>query len=199
MARLDLSQVIAAVAQKAGNWQSLLAGALQRIEDAANNLGQQSATEPIGLASAPPPVELVNVKTAGEIAHITLTHNAPINKGVHYFVEYTQNDPNFLAPLVEHLGTSRTATLNLPTKLDGGSAVNYYVRGYAQYPGSLPSKPVNFGGLTPSPVTMSGSTTLTLLPSTGSGTAAGNGQQGGYGFGRTNTRLAVSPKRLIPV
>lgn len=199
MAKLDLSQVISAAASKAGNFSTLLSNALQRIEDGINNLGQQLAAEPVGLASPPPPLEGVNVKTAGELVHVTLTHNVPISKNIHYFVEYTQNDPNFLAPHVEHLGTSRGLVLNLPTKSDGGGSThNYYFRAYPQLPGSKPSLPVNFGGIVPAPVTLSGSTQLTLQPSTGSGTAAGNGQQGGWGFGKTNTRAPIGPKRSIP-
>jgi len=198
MAKLDLNQVIAAVATRAQNYPQLLSNALQRIQDGVNNLGSQLAADPVGLASPPPPLEAVNVKTSGEQVHITLTHNVPIQKNVHYFVEYTQGDPNFLAPHVEHLGTSRGRVLNLPTKLDGGSAASYYFRAYPQFPGSKPADPVNYGGLAPAAVTLSGSTELTLQPSTGSGTAAANGQQGGWGFGKTNTRGPVAPKRSIP-
>jgi hypothetical protein len=198
MAKLDLSQLLAALANKARNSSVLLGNGLQRMQDAINNLGQQLAAEPIGSAQAPPVLESVNVKTAGEIVHVTLTHNVPINKNIHYFVEFTQNDPNFLVPLVEHLGTSRQRSLNLPTRDDGGDMVNYYFRGLCQYPGSQPSPPINYGGISPSAVTLSGSTELTLLPSPGSGTGASNGQQGGWGFGKTNTRAAIGPKRQIP-
>jgi hypothetical protein len=198
MAKLDLSQVIAAVATKAGNGHTLLSNALQRIEDAINNGFQQLAAEPVGLASPPPPLEGVNVKTSGELVHVTLTHNVPISKNIHYFVEYTQNDPNFLVPHVAHLGTSRGVVLNLPTKTDAGVAHNYYFQAYAQFPGSKPAKPVSFGGLTPTAVTLSGTTQLTLQPSTGSGTALPDGSQGGSGFGKVNTRAPLGPKRQIP-
>lgn len=198
MAQFDLNEVVSALAQDGSNWKVLLARALQRIQDGFNNLGQQTGAEPIGFSQTPPTIEGINVKTAGETVHVMLTHNAPINKGIRYFVEYTQNDPSFGQPFVEDLGTSRHRVLSLPTNLDGGSAVHYYFRGYPQMPGSQPSKPVNYGGITPTAVTLGGSTNLTLIPSTGSGTAAANGQQGGYGIGRTNTRRALGPKRLIP-
>jgi hypothetical protein len=198
MAKLDLAQVIAAVASRAGNYPQLLSNALQRIEDGVNNLGTQLAADPVGLAATPPPLEAVNIKTSGEQVHVTLTHNVPISKNVHYFVEYTQNDPNFLAPHVEHLGTSRGRVLNLPTKLDGGATASYYFRAYPQFPGSKPANPMNYGGIAPTAVTLSGTTHLTLQASTGSGTAAANGQQGGWGFGKTNTRGPVAPKRAIP-
>lgn len=198
MAKLDLSEVVSAVAQRAGNANVLLARALQQLEDGMNSMGQQIAAEPVGLAQSPAPLQSVNVKTAGEMVHVTLTHNVPITKNIHYFVEY-DTDPNFPAPHVAHLGTSRGVVLNLPSKTDGGGAThNWYFRGYPQLPGSKPADPVNYGGETPTAVTLSGSTQLTLQSSTGSGTAAANGQQGGWGFGKTNARAAIAPKRSIP-
>lgn len=198
MAKLNLGQVISAVAMRSKNYPQLLSNALQKIQDGVNNLGSQLAADPVGLSATPPPLEAVNVKVAGELVHVTLTHNAPIGKNIHYFVEYTQNDPSFLAPQVEHLGTTRQRVLHLPTKLDGGSTVNYYFRAYPQLPGSKPSAPLNYGGIIPAAVTLGGTTQLTLLSSPGSGTAAANGQQGGWGFGKTNTRGPVAPKRQIP-
>jgi hypothetical protein len=198
MAKLDLSQVVSAVAQGAPNWQTLMARALQRIEDGVNNLGQQVAAEPVGFSQPPAPLQSVNVKTAGEMVHVTLTHNVPIQKNVHYFVEY-DTDPSFPQPHVIHNGTSRTVPpFTLPTQDDNGNPVNYYFRGYPQFPGSHPAAPVNHGGTTPTAVTLGGLTQMSLLPSTGSGTAAADGQQGGYGFGKTNTRPAIAPKRSIP-
>jgi hypothetical protein len=200
MAKLDLSQVIAAVATRTTNFHVLLSNALQRIEDGVNNLGQQLAAEPVGLAQPPAPLESVNVKAAagtGEQVHVTLTHNVPVSKNIHYFLEY-DNDPSFPAPHVAHLGTSRGTVLNLPSKTDGGAVQNWYFRGYPQFPGSKPAPAVNYGGLTPTVVTLGGSTQLTLQPSTGSGTAAANGQQGGSGFGKVNTRPPIGPKRSIP-
>lgn len=192
MAKFDLSQFIQTLQDGVSR------SAFQRIEDAINNLGVQAAAEPIGLAQAPPPLQGVNVKTSGEMVHITLDHNSPVNKGIHYFIEH-DTDPSFPQPHVIHNGTSRTVPpFSLPTKDDDGNTVNYYFRAYPQLPGSHPAKPVNFGGIAPTPVTLTGTTQLSLLPSTGSGTAAANGQQGGYGFGRTNTRGPVAPKRNIP-
>jgi hypothetical protein len=198
MAKLDLGPVIAAVGARSRDYPQLLSNALQRIQDGVNNLGSQLAADPIGSASPPPSLEGVNVKTSGELVHVTLTHNAPIAKNIHYFVEYTQNDPNFLAPHIEHLGTARGRVLNLPAKDDGGEPINYYFRGYPQFPGSKPAAPLNYGGIAPQPVTLTGSTQLTLQSSTGSGTAAANGEQGGWGFGKTNTRGPIAPKRAIP-
>jgi len=192
MSKLNLGQGLQSIREPATR------NMLQQIEDAINNLGSHLAADPVGLAATPPPLQGVNVKTAGELVHVTLTHNVPINKNINYFVEH-DTDPSFPAPHVVHLGTSRGTVLNLPTKTDGGVAVSYYFRAYAQSPGSHAARPVNYGGANPTAVTLGGTTQLTLQPSTGSGTAAGNGQQGGYGFGRVLQRPPVGPKRNIPV
>jgi hypothetical protein len=177
----------------------VLRSAVLSIQDAINNLGTHLAADPVGETSTPPPLQAVNVKTAGEMVHVTFTHNVPINKNIHYFLEY-DNDPSFPNPHVTHNGTSRSIPpFTLPTKNDSSVTQNWYFRGYPQMPGSAPALPVNFGGEVPTPVTLSGTTALTLQPSTGSGTAAPDGSQGGYGFGRIQARPVLGPKRNIAI
>lgn len=172
------------------------------IQDAINTQAEHIGVDPVGKAAPPPAIQAVSVvpsTTAGEMAHVTIQDNNPISKGVHYFVEY-DTDPNFGRPHVEHFGASRGRVLNLPALDDAGAAQTYYVRGYSQYPGSDPGPKIPFGGTTPTPVTFpTGTTQLTLQPSTGSGTASPTGDQGGSGFGKVNTRAALGPKRRIPV
>lgn len=192
MAALDLSKHTQAIQVRDRE----TAAALRMIEDAINHLAKNTGSSALGEPSPPGNIQALNVKVNGELAHASITDNSPLTRNIHYFLEYA-NEPNFLAPLVEHLGTSRQRVLNLPTNDDGGVAHNYYLRAYSQYPGSKPSARVNFGGQLPSAVVMNGSTNLTLLPSTGSGTAAPNGEQGGQGFGRFITRPAVQPKRNV--
>lgn len=179
------------------------AAALRLVEQAINRLGKNLGADPTSDRASPPDVQQLQVKTSGEMAHVVIQDNNPIAKHVNYFVEYA-NEPNFLQPHVEHLGTSRTRVLNLPTNADSpdggvtpGAQQQYYFRAYSQYAGSKPSKYVNYGGHLAAPVTMTGSTSMTLLPSTGSGTAANNGQQGGYGFGHFLNRSAPQPKRNV--
>ena len=170
---------------------------MQRIIDAVNNLGKSVAASSAGEIDAPPPVDSIAVKTAGEMLHVTLTHNPPIQRGIRYFTEIDTN-PSFTQPHVYDMGTSRGTVLTLPTKTDGGSTVNYYVRAYPQYSGSKPAPPTVYGGMeNPTAITMGGSTSLTLLTSTGSGTAQSNGQQGGYGLGKQQVRPALGPKRQV--
>jgi len=171
--------------------------AMLAIQDAINNLGNHLAADPVGETSVPPPLQAVNVKTSGEMVHVTFTHNVPVNKNIHYFLEY-DNDPSFPQPHVVHNGTSRTFTpFTLPALDDNNDAQNWYVRGYPQTPGSNPATPVNFGGATPTALPLTGTTAFTLQPSTGSGTAAPDGRQGGSGFGFIQTRPALGPKRNV--
>jgi hypothetical protein len=89
-----------------------------------------------------------------------------------------------------HLGASRSMNpVMLPAKDDNGKPQQFYFRGYSQYPGGHPGSPIHFGGQTPTAVNPGGSAKLTLLPSTGSGTAENTGQQGASGFGRNLFRV----------
>jgi hypothetical protein len=169
---------------------------LQRMISGINNVAKNSGVAPVGQVAAPTPPDSVNVSAAGELMHVSITHNAPVNRGINYFTEVSTN-PAFSQPMVIHHGTSRTPTpFSLPTKDGTGANHSFYVRSYAQYPGSEPSAPVVYGGSSsPTAVTMGGSTQLTLLASTGSGTAPANGQSAGQGFGKQPTRPQAGPKR----
>jgi hypothetical protein len=183
---------------------------LRRVISGVNNLAKQLGANPIGNSDPPKPINNINVKGTlsggtltcpGELLHFTLDHNAEISKGIHYVSEIA-TDPNFSQPHVIDHGASRTHTMVLPTLLDdNATAQTYYLRSYPQYRGSKPQTPTVFGGLSGAiKIKMSGTTAATLLPSTGSGTAQNNGQQGGYGLGKTITRPDSSiPKRSVAV
>lgn len=170
------------------NTDSIQATFQQKIINAINKIGTTIGVNPVGNVQPPPPIDNINVTTSGELVHVTLNHNKPINKGINYFLEIS-NNPNFTAPLVQHLGTSRSpAPFMLPTKTGAGDTQKYYMRAYPQYQGSDPGEPTVFGGkLNPASITLSGSTEMDLLPSTGSGTASPTGQQAGQGFGKQQT------------
>jgi hypothetical protein len=171
---------------------------LQSLITAVNNTAQASGVAPLGQASPPTPPDSINVSAAGEMAHVSVTHNAPLNRGIEYVTEVSTT-PSFSPAQTYpyHHGTSRTPPpIPLPTKTGSGSTQNYYFRTVAQYRGSAPSAPVVFGGASnPTPVTMGGSTALSLLPSNGSGT--GNSNQSGQGLGKQFTRPPVGPKRSV--
>lgn len=163
----------------------------QYLVPAISRTAQNAAVSPTGSAAAPESPSGVSVAAAGEMVHVSVTDNSALNRGVHYFTEISANDPSFRQPIVFHHGTSRTPPpFPLPSKDAGGTAISYYVRSYSQYPGSAPSAPIVHGGAAnPTPITLGGATQLDLLPSTGSGTASGNGTQPAQGFGKFPVRL----------
>jgi hypothetical protein len=182
---LDISKEISFLRQhpEIGNY---LGEALQRLQDGVNTLGTNLGADATQTLPPPPKVQRLNIATDGNgNVHGTIDDNNPIQKGLHYFVEYS-TDKAFSQPHVKHLGASRTLDpMPLPAKTTGGQPQVYYFRAYSQYPGSHPGEVVHFGGNSPTPVAPGGTTQLTLLPSTGSGTAPNSGQRGNSGFGRT--------------
>jgi hypothetical protein len=207
-ARLDGGRELTFLSQK----DPYLGSLLQRMIDSVNHLAKNSAVGAVGKLSPPDPVNDINVQgdfdsgtntltVPSEILHFTLTHNAPVQKGVRYFSEIS-TDPDFRQPHVIDHGTSRTGFVHLP-ELDGdGNAHTYYMRSYPQYAGSDPQKPTVYGGLhAATKIVMNGGagtgSKMNLLGSTGSGTASPNGQQGGKGLGVVLNRPAPGPKRNL--
>jgi hypothetical protein len=193
-AQLDGGRFLADINQR----DSKMGALFQRIITAINTLSSNVAASPVGQAAAPPPPDSISVKAAGEMVHVSITHNVPIQRGIQYFTEVS-NSPSFSQPIVIDHGASRTShPFPLPTQDDGGASHTWYFRSYAQYHGSPPSEKTVYGGASnPVAVTLSGSTRLTLLPSAGSGTASPTGFQGGQGLGTFTTRSAQGPKRNV--
>jgi hypothetical protein len=183
------------------------AGSLfSRIIDAVNSLSKNSGVAAVGKIPTPPPIDSVTVAggsvsngimtvPTSEILHWTIQHSQAIQKGIRYFSEI-DTSPAFTNPHVHDHGTSRTGFTTLPTNNTAGVKQTYYLRSYAQYPGSDPCKPTVLGGLSGAiGIQMGGSSNLSLLSSTGSGTASSSGQQGGKGLGVVLNRPAPGPKR----
>lgn len=172
-------------------WQhedSTKAGLIERLINGINTLADNTASSAVGRLAPPPPINGLTVSTGGEYAHVTIQHSGPIQQGVHYFVEVANNE-NFSGAHPIHFGSSRTRDpIHLAPFDETGAPQKWYVRGFAQYPGSDPSVPVAYGGASPTPITTTGTTRLNWNPSTGSGTAANSGQQIGWGFGKTQRR-----------
>ena len=158
---------------------------IERLIDGVNQLGNVLGSDPNGMVSAPDPPTNIQVSAGSDHIHVTMTDPSTRGRGLNYFLEWSAGDPSFLAPQVEHLGVGRQRVLALPAKDASGTAINYFVRGYSMYPGSEKASPhIIFGTLdSPTPIQLTGSSTLGILPSTGSGTAPTNGERGGSGFG----------------
>lgn len=194
MADLDGGQLLAEVEN---TWPKLGILLRTKFQTAVNSVAQAAGVSPVGEVSAPSSPQAVSVAVAGEMMHVSITDNAPAQRGINYFTEVA-NNPSFSQPIVIDHGASRTShPFPLPTMDSDGNTQSWHVRSYSQLPGSQPSKPVVFGGTSPTPVAMAGATRLTLLPSTGSGTASGNGQSGGSGLGKVLLRPATGPKRQV--
>lgn len=175
-----------------------LGDAFERIAKGVNQLGDHVGVDPASVMPPPPTIQSLTVKTNGTgLVHAVITDNNPIQKNLHYFIEYDTN-PSFPQPQVKPLGPSRTMEpLTLPGGDDNGNLQMFYFRAYSQYQGSKPGIPVHFGGTNPMAVSPGGMQQLTLIPSTGSGTAPSNGQQGGSGFGKDQTRPALTPQQRV--
>ena len=178
---LNLGPLIAHVR---ANLDPKLGDVLEQFQAAINQTGINTGTDPKGQYKTPPQLQGINVKAANGQVHVVLTHNVPIQRGMEYFVE-ADTDPSFPQPHVEPLGASRGKFFPLPGKTDGGATQHWYFRGYAQHPGGQATAKMVHGGQTPIAVDVGGTTQLTPIPSTGSGTALANGTQGGHGFGPT--------------
>ena len=177
-----------------------------RIIEAVNQLAKNAGVAAVGKVPPPPKVDNVTVQgtqsgstltAPSEILHWTLQHNGAIQKNIRYFSEIDTN-ANFPAPHVIDHGTSRSAFLTLPKMNNAGATQTYYLRSYAQMPGSDPCEPTvhgNLGGAIG--IQMTGSSKTTLLTSAGSGTASPNGQQGSHGLGKILDRPAPGPKRSV--
>jgi hypothetical protein len=169
---------------------------LGKHESAINTVALNAAVATSGELNAPARPGQVNVKVAGEIAHVTIDDPQELQRGAQYHLEIADN-PQFSAPHVVHLGSTRGHFMNLPTNTDDGTPHTWHARAYSQYQGSQPSAYTYFGGDAPAGFQMTGATNLTPLASTGSGTASNNGQQGGSGLGKVLFRGAPAPKRNV--
>ena len=202
-AQLSPSRELSFVNQK----DPLLGSLLRKVINAINTTAVNVAVSSIGKLPPPPPIDVITpqgtltpknaLQVSGEVLHFTMAHNQAIQKGVQYVSEI-DTSPNFTQPHVIDHGASRSAFVSLPTfQNDGVTKQTYYLRSYAQYHGSNPSKPTVYGGANGAiPITMGGTSAATLLPSHGSGTAK-NGQQAGVGLGVVLNRPAPGPKRNL--
>lgn len=163
----------------------------QYLGPAITTTAKNAGVSPTGSVASPTPPSAVNVTSFGEMVHVSHEDNSPVKRAINYFTEIGVDDPNFNQPIVYHHGASRTPPpFPLPSLISGGGSPvshKYYFQGYSQYVGGPPSAKVKFNN--GAAITLTGSTVGTPLPSTGSGTASGNGTQGAQGFGKSPVRL----------
>ena len=159
----------------------------------------------MGALPAPPPVDSTTVSGTlsggtltvnGEILHFTHTHNVPLQRNIQYVTEI-DTSPSFTNAHPISVSTSRSGFVHLPTKDSTGTQHTYYLRVTPQLFGSEPGKPTVYGGLQgPTPIQMTGSSQVDILPTQSGGTAKPG--QGGLGLGPTVYRSPVGgPKRQV--
>jgi len=158
--------------------------ALKKITTHVNQLATNSGSDTQTLP-APPQIASLTVKSSGTgLVHLSISDPANISRNLRYFAEYwpatTASSPP-VNPHVIDLGASREHIFRLPGLDDSSNPQSFNFHAYSQYPGSdSPSPPVRYPNL----VSPGGTDTLSLLPSTGSGTAPNSGALGASGLGK---------------
>jgi hypothetical protein len=147
--------------------------AIKQVVSAVNSIGRATGVDPSGSIAAPDPIGGISVVAADGIFDLAITDNSAVHRGIYYFAE-SDTSPDFTAPHVYFLGSSRNLRVSLGNQ-------TLYWRAYSQYLGSQPSAPVAFGA-PPTAVVGGGAAGPPLQTSSGSGTAGG--QAGGSGFGK---------------
>jgi hypothetical protein len=188
---LDITQMISEI-RTSHDWIQTarrIAPYLQQLQDAVNQSAQAAGVDATQHSEPPSPPAKLNVKAAGtgELAHFTVEDNSPRGRALHNFLEIsTSSSFSPASTYTRELGPGRHHVESLPTFLDDGSTKQtYYARCYTMEPGSKKSSEHIYHGQAGAPTgfQMNGSTALTLMPSTGCGTAPSNGQKAGVGFG----------------
>lgn len=177
------------------------ADAMDDIQKQINQLAKQttaSAASPTGPPPTPSQLNITSNATSG-IIDAQIKDSNEINFGINYFLEWSTT-PGFQNPVVIDLGASRNWRGVLVAGAGGGGTQNLFFRAFSQYWGSVQaSEKVYFGSQkTPTAVVMNSSLSPTLQSSTGSGTAKGDGSQGGTGLGPVIKRPS-NPSHIEPV
>src|SRR5260370_1748774 len=107
---------------------------LQQIVSAINLLGRATGVDPAGSIAQPDRIGGISVLTANGIFDIAITDNSAVHRGIYYFAE-SDTSPNFTAPRVWFMGSSRNLRVSLGN-------LTLYWRGYTQYIASPPPPPV---------------------------------------------------------
>lgn len=154
-----------------------VAEALDSIAAALGNVATQTTATMFGKTAAPTGPSNVNVTSSGGIFDIAITDNSPVQRGINYFVEYSES-PSFVKPIIIDLGQARNYRTFLGNK-------TLFFRAYSAYPTSARSPVVYHGGSASNPTAVVGGGATTgpaLQASQGSGTTSGaNGGDGGFG------------------
>lgn len=154
-----------------------VADEMQRIQDALNNVAVQTNANPLGPAAAPPQISAVKAIGLGDgHADIAIQDNQPVNRGIHYFAEYSTTAAfSSSTTKTVHMGVSK----NVRVPVGSGQV---FVRAYSAYPTGPASPPVLHGG--GAAISAGGTFAATAgNPGVGSGTEPSLNPRTGVGFG----------------
>lgn len=167
-----------------------LGEALRSIQEAINQGFTKVGVDPTGNFTTPPAIQGFVVNAANGSFAGTISDSSPIYRPIHYFVEWS-TDPQFTNPVgrMIYLGPARDFHVFLGN-------VTAYFRAYSMYFGSQSASPIIYAST--NPVTGGGVAAPTFPPSGGAGTASGNGQQNGTGFGPNQYRYPPTNPGLNP-
>lgn len=141
----------------------------------------QTNSSPNGQTQAPPAPSSLKVIASQGIFDAAITDNAPVNRGINYFLQYSST-PGFNAPTTIDLGQSRNHRVHL------GNQILYW-RAHSSYPtGPISGHAYHGSEGNPMPVIGGGAFTgPTPQASQGSGTSSGAEPANG-GFGNSPYR-----------
>ena len=163
----------------------LLVQSLKDLRGLIQNVGQQTNASPGAQETPPPPqIHALSVTAGGGVAHVQITDNNAIYRGISYHVQYSP-DAGFSAPVTVHMGPSRD--IRIPV---GTQPLHY--RAFSDYATSAPSSPVYHGGAQPIPVAAIGADQPPIPSGQGSGTGYASQISG---HGPIPYRGALPPRR----
>ena len=165
------------------------------VVPAIETTARHAGVSPVAVVAPPAAPQSLSVSVTGEHVQVVVNHSAPIQKGIQYITHIATNPQFSNAIIVDHGSSRAPQHIFLPAKDAGGTPHTYYAATVAQMPGSLPSV-TYYGGATPAPFTMIGTTQMDIQPGTGSGTAM-NGGDALVGIGRAQVRPAQAAKRTV--
>lgn len=163
--------------------------ALQDIRNGIVAMQQQTNTNPQGEPVPPPAISSVSVKGRDGYAHVSITDNSNIYRGIRYFVEHADN-PQFTNPIVVPLNDSRNAAIPV------GNQTRYF-RAYSSYSPTAPSAAVYHGDAA-NPIAVEGGGTgpgPDYGESQGSGTGTAGQALQGPGTSPFRSATGASPSR----
>jgi hypothetical protein len=148
--------------------------ALETLQNATNNVANQTNASPVGVTDPPTPHSAISVKGGAGIMDVAITDNSPQTRGKLHFFDYSTD--GFKTFHTKSIGPAK----NWRGTLGNGT---FQVRSYAQHDTSAPSDFIYHP-----PVSTSGGSEPAMQPGQGSGT-------GQHGFGRDAFNSVTQPKR----